>query len=159
MLFGPQVAQPLEYEDAISSTVEKAAAGYPVSIVDACKSHNASLILFSMLTYFFADGRFISYHLFNDTNNPNGVGSETLFSSIKSTPSFKSSSLPFPMMVTCGREVGAVNVTIASPMVRLVTSLSSSFSFLTSSFLSTKLHLTNLESTTPAYLLSFPLNT
>lgn len=37
MLFGPQVAQPLEYEDAINSTVEKAAAGYPVSIVDPCK--------------------------------------------------------------------------------------------------------------------------
>lgn len=99
-LFGPELDNPTVGQDAVLSTTVKAAAGFPVSVVDPY-------------------GRFLAYHLVNDTGNPNGPGAATLWSSIKDTPAFVNRTAPFPIIISLGREAGTINVTIASPIYEI----------------------------------------
>ncbi|KAL8279776.1 hypothetical protein RQP46_007871 [Phenoliferia psychrophenolica] len=97
----PSANHPTMDVDAAASIAQKAATGAPVSVVDAY-------------------GRFLGYHLTNDsqpdTNVKSGPGAATLFSSIQETPLFKSRAAPFPIILSTGRVLGNASDTIANPI-------------------------------------------
>ncbi|KAL8287260.1 hypothetical protein RQP46_003712 [Phenoliferia psychrophenolica] len=93
------------FHDAVSSIRKKAAAGSPVSLTDAL-------------------GRTLAYHLFEyiPSNSwisylQQGPGAGTLWSSIKTLPSYLNHTAPFPIILATGREKGNINATIESPIV------------------------------------------
>ncbi|KAF7979185.1 hypothetical protein HWV62_43467 [Athelia sp. TMB] len=92
----PKKDDPNLYLDAATSLLAKAAAGFPVASVDPY-------------------GRLISYHVFDDLDNPTGPGSTTLFSSIQNVTQFANSAAPFPIIYSTGRELFQANITIANP--------------------------------------------
>ncbi|KAK4703987.1 lysophospholipase, partial [Phenoliferia sp. Uapishka_3] len=132
------------FADGVDSINRKAKAGSPTSIVDACKLDlPVGLARAFDLPFTLADGRTLAYRLFNETRKahlielsgkgPGGsciptklpyfcadysqvVTADTLWSSIKATSHWKDYSMPFPLVVTTGREFKYVNVSIESPM-------------------------------------------
>ncbi|KAL8278897.1 hypothetical protein RQP46_008768 [Phenoliferia psychrophenolica] len=97
----PSPSHPSMDADAAASVTLKAATGAPVSVVDAY-------------------GRFLAYHLTNDsrpnTDVKSGPGAATLFSSIRQTPLFKSKAAPFPIILSTGRIIGKSSDTIENPI-------------------------------------------
>lgn len=99
----PKRSNPSLIQSIAITSAQKAAAGFIVNINDVV-------------------GRRLAYHMINDTRDLtdlNGPGSATLWSSIKDTNDFKSGVAPFPIAVSIGRQQGEINVTIASPIVRI----------------------------------------